>query len=196
MARDIGFWGRLKRLIRFRLIMPALRGNHSPEYAARGIMIGVVCGMMPMIGQSWVVLAVWVVTRRLAWSFSPILAMLWTWVSNPFTAVPMFYGFYVTGQIMLGRWHDLSGFASFANLWHSSLRDDQGFFEQLKIVGQLLLQEWGVAMWVGFLPWAALAAYLSYLLGFRFIARHRARRQARIARRQENRAASRQSGAN
>ena len=40
MARNFGFWGRLKRVIRFRLIMPALRSSHPPEYAARGIMIG------------------------------------------------------------------------------------------------------------------------------------------------------------
>jgi uncharacterized protein (DUF2062 family) len=185
MARNFGFWGRLKRVIRFRLIMPALRSNHSPEYAARGIMIGVVCGMMPMIGQSWIVLVVWIVARRLGrWGFSPILGMLWTWVSNPLTALPMFYGFYVTGQIMLGRWHDLSGFASFANLWNSSLHDDQGFFEQIQIVGELLVRDWGIAMWTGFLPWSVVAGYLSYALGRKFIIAHRARRQARIAKRQ------------
>lgn len=191
MTRHTGFWVRLKRLIRFRLIMPALRGNHPPEYTARGIMIGIVCGMMPMVGQSWVVLAVWIVGRRLFnWGFSPILGMLWTWVSNPLTAVPMFYGFYVTGQIMLGRWHDLSGFASFANLWYASLHDDQSFLEQLKIVATLLVRDWGIAMWVGFVPWSILAGYLSYSLGFKLVARHRARRQARMARRQASRQAT------
>lgn len=190
MARNIGFWGRLKRLIRFRLIMPALRGNHPPEYAARGIMIGMVCGMMPIIGQSWIVLGIWIAARRLfGWSFSPILAVLWTWVSNPLTTVPMFYGFYVTGQIMLGQWNNLSGFSSFANLWHSSLKDDQSFLEQLKIIGQLLLHDWGIAMWLGFLPWAALAAYLSYVLGLKLIIGHRTRRQVRLAKRQANRQA-------
>lgn len=184
MARHTGFWQRLKRLVRFRLIMPALRGNHPPEYAARGIMIGVVCGMMPMIGQSWVVLVVWIVGRRLfRWEFSPILAMLWTWISNPLTAVPMFYGFYVTGQFMRGRWYDLSGFAGFADLWRNTLNGDQSFLEQLKIICQVLLNDWGIAMWLGFLPWAVLAAYLSYKLSLKLLIGHRARRQARHAKR-------------
>lgn len=188
MTRQIGFWERLKRLVRFRLIMPALRSSHPPEYAARGIMIGVICGMMPMIGQSSIVLGAWILGRRLfRWEFSLVLAVLWTWVSNPLTTVPMFYGFYVTGQVLLGRWHNLSGFASFADLWHSSLNDEQGFLEQLQIVGQILLRDWGIAMWVGFLPWSVLGGYLSYALGLKLITAHRARRQARLARRQAGR---------
>ena len=62
--RPAGIFRRASRYIRYRLITPMLRARHEPEYSARSVLVGVVCGLMPILGQSTIVLAVWLVARR------------------------------------------------------------------------------------------------------------------------------------
>jgi hypothetical protein len=184
--RPAGLWGRLERLFRFRLIIPMLRSQHAPEYTARGVMIGLAWALTPSVGvQMPLVFVTWLVCRRLlGWDFSLIQGLAWTWVTNVFTALPTYYLFFLTGQVLLGRWSDLSGYDSFLALFHAAFKDDLGFVDTAKTVVDILLLDWGLAMWIGSLPWAGLMAWLGYRLSLRFVIAYRDARAKRIARRQ------------
>jgi hypothetical protein len=171
--------------VRFRLFIPMQRSRHSPEHTARGVMVGLICACLPSpVGQMPLAFAAWVIARRLfRWDFSLIQGLAWTWVTNVFTSPPIYYGFFVTGQMMLGRWDDLGGYDSFARTFTAAISGDAGFLETLQSVGKVVVLEWGLAMWVGSLPWAALAGWLGYRLALRFVIAYRLARARRMERR-------------
>lgn len=181
--KPAGIFRRASRYVRYRLITPMLRARHSPEYSARSVLVGVVCGLMPILGQSTIVLAVWLVARRFNWGFNVVIAALWTFISNPLTTAPMFYGFYVTGQVMMGNWDDLSGFDRFEIFIHGLISDELGLWDQIKMVFRLLFLDWGLAMWVGFVPWAVLCGWLGYRWSLKVVIAYRHLREKRMARR-------------
>jgi uncharacterized protein (DUF2062 family) len=182
-GRPAGLLRRLNRTIRYRLVTPILRARHEPAYSARSVLVGVVCGLMPIIGQSTIVLLVWLVARRLNWGFNLVIAALWTFISNPLTTAPMFYVFYVTGQVMLGHWDDLSGFDRFTSFARHLLEDKLGLWDQIRMLFRMLFLDWGLAMWTGFLPWAFLCGWLSYRWSLRLVIAYRSMHEKRMARR-------------
>ncbi len=172
----------LQRLTRYRLVVPILRGKHSPEYTARGVFVGLFAAMTPTVGvQMPIVLAVWVVTRTLrpSWDFNVIVGMAWTWVTNIFTLAPLYYVFLVTGRMMLGHWDSLGGYGEFADTLAELLRTDAGWLETMWIYVVGVFEVWGVPMFLGSIPWAILSAWLGYRWSLRLILRFRARRAAR-----------------
>ena len=183
--RPSGLWHRLARLFRFRLIVPILRSRHSPEHTARGVMVGLICACLPSpIGQMGISFAVWVVARRLfKWDFSVIQGVAWTWLTNVFTAAPCYYTFFLTGQILLGRWDDLGGYDSFVQTFTTTMSSETGFLEALAAVGKLVVLEWGLAMWVGAIPWAAVLGWVGYRVSLRFVIAYRLARAKRLAKR-------------
>lgn len=181
--RPAGLWRRAHRYIRYRLVTPMLRAKHTPEYNARAVLVGVVCGLMPIIGQSSIVVAIWLVARRFNWSFNVVIAALWTFISNPLTTAPMFYGFYVTGQIMMGNWDDLTGFDRFTNFARGVISDELGLWDQIKIISRMLFLNWGLAMWIGFIPWAIVSGWLGYRWSLKVVIAYRALREKRMAKR-------------
>ncbi len=190
LRRPAGLWHRLVRAVRFRLIVPILRSRHSPEHTARGVMVGLVCACLPSpVGQMGIAIGAWVVARRLFnWDFSLIQGVAWTWTTNVFTAAPIYYFFFLTGQILLGRWDDLSGYGAFVQTFTTTMSNETGFVDTLLAVGKLIVLQWGFAMWVGSIPWAALLGWIGYRLSLRFVIAYRLAR----ARRLEKRLASQQ----
>ncbi len=185
LRRPAGFWIRLERAFRFRLIVPMLRSRHAPEYTARGVMVGLLWAFTPSVGfQMPLVLGTWLVCARLLkWDFSLIQGLAWTWVTNAFTALPCYYVFFLTGQFLLGHWSDLSGYQSFIRLFHSAFSDEMTLVQSAKAISRILLLDWGVAMSLGSLPWAALMGWLGYRLSLRFVIAYREARARRMTRR-------------
>lgn len=183
--KPAGFWGRMSRAVRFRLIVPMMRSQHSPEHTARGVMVGLVCACIPSpVGQMGLAFVAWIIARRVfRWDFSLVQGLAWTWTTNVLTAAPCYYLFFLTGQIMLGRWDDLSGYASFVAAFSGLLSGEMGFLDSLYSLARLLVLDWGLAMYVGAVPWAALLGWLGYHLGLRFVIAYRAARARRITRR-------------
>lgn len=188
--RPTGLWGRLYRLVRFRLIVPMMRSHHTPEFSARAAFIGLGWAFTPSVGfQMPVVFGTWLIARRLfKWDFSLLQSLAWTWSTNAFTALPCYYVFFLTGQLMLGRWSDLSGYDSFLALFHTAFADDLTLLATTKAVSKVLLLDWGLAMWVGSLPWAALIGWLGYRLTLRFVLAYRHARSRRMEKRRARRA--------
>lgn len=180
--RSSGFWSDLERLLRLRLVIPMLRSRHAPEYTARGVMVGLMWAFTPTLGiQMPLVFGTWLACRRLLqWEFSLVQGLAWTWVTNVLTALPCYYLFFLSGQFLLGRWSSLSGYDSFEALFQAAFRADLDMIDTAKAVVGILLLDWGLAMWIGALPWAALLGWAGYRLSLRFVvAYHEARANRR-----------------
>ena len=187
--RPAGLFRRAGRYVRYRLVTPMLRARHPAEYTARSVLVGIICGLLPIIGQSSVVLAVWLVARRCNWGFNLVLAVLWTFISNPLTAPFMFYGFYVTGQVMMGHWHNLSGFTSFVALAKDLVSEELSLGQQAKLLLDTLFLDWYFAMCLGFVPWGVLCGWLGYRWSLKAIMAYRHMREKRMQRRRAQLAA-------
>lgn len=188
--RRLSLLNRLIRVATHRLIVPLKRNPHPPEYSARGVLVGLFWGLTPTVGiQIAAVLVTWIVGRRLfGWNFSLILAVVWTGVTNPLTMLPLYYLFYMTGQVLLGRWGDLTGYQAFASLFTETSSSGMSLVEMARLSVSIILKDWGLALVVGALPYAVIAAALGYAWGLRFIIRYRAARAARQARKRQRRA--------
>jgi uncharacterized protein (DUF2062 family) len=118
--------------------------------------------LTPTVGlQTVEILATWFISRRLLHKDSSLVqAMVWVWVNNPLTIVPLYYLFYVTGLWLTGQ---------------PGIAVDYGAFT----ISGLSITNVGVPLVVGCLPYAALGA----LLGYRWALRIVNRRRMRLARR-------------
>lgn len=183
MPERNGFLNRTRRLLRYRLVIPVLRGRQSPEYAARGVLIGLLIAMTPTIGiQMPIVFLLWLAVRAAfpAWGFNVVVAMAYTWVSNIFTAAPLYYGFLLTGNVMMGRWDLLSGYGAFHDRLDELLAVEADHWEALWVYMVGIFDLWGAPMFVGCIPWAILSAWLGYRWSLRLVIRFRARRLRRL----------------
>ena len=186
----------LKRLARYRLVVPLKRSIHSPEHTARGVMVGMAWAMTPTVGlQMPLVFVTWLVARRLfRWDFSVVIGMVWTWTTNLVTLVPAYYAFYVTGRFMLGRGAGITAYGEFRILLDRSLATgaDAGWYESMTGSFAAVFYGWGVPMLVGCIPWAIVGGWVSYVLTLKFVHHYRAlRRRRRQARRAAGEPASR-----
>lgn len=179
------FRQRLRRMLRYRFAIPLMRSRHSPEHAARGSFVGLFWAFTPSVGiQTPLVLASWVIARRIPrWDFNLILAIAWTWVTNAFTAIPCYYVFYLTGQILFGQWSRLAGFADFKLRWDGIFATHLSTLEQMQALARVLILDWGFTMLVGSLPWAIGLGWLGYRYSLKFVRAYRHKRAERMKKR-------------
>lgn len=125
------------------------------------------------------------------WDFNVLVALAWTWTTNALVVIPLYYAFHVTGQLLLGNWHDVTGYHSFDDMLERAFALDlpgsawvdwpDAIFAFIDVV----LVEGGVAILIGSLPWAAATGTLGYFWTLRFVRSHRAARQIALAQRKE-----------
>jgi uncharacterized protein (DUF2062 family) len=183
-----GFWTNLSRLTRLRLVIPLKRGQMPPEYIARGVAVGLAIAFTPTVGvQLIAVFAIWGLSRSLPprFHFHVVPAFAWVWVTNLFTIGPIYYGFLLTGQAMLGRFDELGsvGLHAFSARLTELVSADTGFFEGLWEGTVALFDIWGLPLFLGSIPWAIGTAWLGYFWSIRFVTRFRATRQKRLEKR-------------
>ncbi|MDP1570152.1 MAG: DUF2062 domain-containing protein [Vicinamibacterales bacterium] len=178
-ARRGGALTALARVIRYRLIIPLFRSPHPPEFTARGVAVGVFWGLTPLVGaQSFVIAGLWMVARRIGWEFSLLQGLAWTWISNVFTMLPLYYLFYLTGMLMLGDADQAAGYRAFLALWQRATEAaDHGFLTRVMLSVRVL----GVPALLGCLPWAVAGAWVSYAWSYRIAERRQRKRAAREA---------------
>ena len=87
---------RFKRDISLKKILSLFRHqNGSPFFNAKGLAIGVFSGCFPFFGLQTLI---GVVFAKLA-KGNIVLAAIGTWISNPFTYIPLYYFNYKVGSI-------------------------------------------------------------------------------------------------
>jgi uncharacterized protein (DUF2062 family) len=99
-----------KRQLRY-LYLRFLRLQGSPQYLARGIASGVFSGCFPLFGLQIII----GVTIATVFRGHRIMAAAATWVSNPFTYVPLFAFNYQVGDRLLGG-QPIKGFTDLDSL--------------------------------------------------------------------------------
>ncbi len=173
------FGAGITRLLRLKLIVPLRRGRHSPEYKARGCAVGLFWAFTPLVGiQMALVMMTWALFKPFKrWHFSPVIACAWTWVTNVFTMVPIYYGFYLTGQVIQGRFEDVTGYGTFSRAWNETFMADQSTADAMAAYSTWIAKEVGLAMAVGSVPYAIGFAWLGYRLALDYLNRRQVRRE-------------------
>jgi len=96
---------------------------------------------------------------RLVFRFNSVIAFAFTWVTNPFSFVPMYYGYYRIGSFLLGK-PSMMGEDAFRQLITPVLEEGY-FWESLNsfmLLGWQFLERWFVA--------AAILTPVSALIGY------------------------------
>ena len=155
--------GALWRLLYGKLVQPLLRINDSPHSLALGITMGVFIAFTPTVGvQITIVVLLGTLLRA-----NRIAAVAMTWISNPVTMIPMYYGYYVLGLVLLGREGiDRAEFESLCRL-------DDGRSSWQFIAD--IFRELGAPLWVGSLVVAVIVTVPVYPLSRRWLQRRAAR---------------------
>ncbi|MBU0754233.1 MAG: DUF2062 domain-containing protein [Planctomycetes bacterium] len=88
----------MKKSLYDRFIRPIFTINDTPHAVALGVSMGVFIGLTPTVGyQMLLVVLIGTLIRA-----NRIVAVLVTWISNPVTAVPLYYAYYWFGCKVLG----------------------------------------------------------------------------------------------
>lgn len=175
-------------LIRFRPVLRFIKTrilhiDDSPERIARGIAVGLFAGWLPLMGLHIVLGLLFAAVMRA----NKAMAVLFVWVSNPLTAVFIYYPCYWVGRFILvffgykpamnpeqiedifietfSMRHIFTGFFTL-NLW--------------KQVWAAFLQI-GLELFIGSILIGLIAAKIGYWLSVTLIKRLRARRQRKLA---------------
>jgi uncharacterized protein len=178
-------FARLRRSVRFHLLIPIFRSPHPPEYTARGIALGVFWGVTPFLGaQTLLMIATWQLMKRtFGKDASLVQALAWAWINNPLTMIPMYYAFYLTGLWLVGSPAPSGGYDAFASLWEASRNQPTLLARVERLAGHV-----GVAVLVGCVPYALLGSWAAYQWALRIVrarqrrVEHRARVPAGYAR--------------
>jgi uncharacterized protein len=75
------------------------RSENPPWFDARGTAVGLIIGLGAPIGVQLIILAL----ARLCIRFNALFAFAMTWVNNPFSILPLYYGYYYLGSFILNR---------------------------------------------------------------------------------------------
>lgn len=148
----------IKNWIQFldkKILKPMVRQYRNPHFLARSTGIGMGLAFAPFPGQIPVVGLMWLITKRSKWRFSLAIAIAWTFISNVFTNLPLFYLYYRTGEIIRNQANTLS-YQGLKNIFDSSL------FSGIKYIST----ELGYSIVIGSLVYMLIFGLLGYFIGY------------------------------
>lgn len=94
-AKSNGRWNILRKYF----FDPFVSSNNPPWFDARGIAVGLFVGFGIPIGAQLMCLGL----LRGLFRYNMLMAFAFTWVNNPISVIPMYYGYYYLGSKLLGR---------------------------------------------------------------------------------------------
>ena len=153
------------RLLKYKLLIPILRSHAPAIETARGVSVGLISAMTPLVGiQMALVGVVWALQRAIApnWKFNIVAAMAWTWVTNVFTVPIVYYIFLITGRLILGRWEKVLGFDEFSEKLEEILSIGGGGITAIWAITLAMIELWGVPLFIGCIPWAVFCGWGGY----------------------------------
>lgn len=152
------------------IVEPLVSSKNSPAYDARAVSIGLVVGFLAPIGTHVISLGL----IRMLCRFHLAIAFAFTFVTNPLNVIPVYYGYYYMGSLILGD-PDILQFERFRTLV-SPVMDSTYFWQALSAIGPLgyeILVRWAVSAVI----LSSVFGTLGYVITYRIQAR-RCRRAA------------------
>jgi uncharacterized protein len=162
--KDYGFLGRkvVKPVVdRWRsTIRVAASSDNPPWFDSWGVAIGLAIGFGLPLGTQMLALGI----LRLIFRFNSALAFAFTWVNNPFSLIPMYYGYYTFGAAILNH-HTVITAEAFRELLNPIITSDH-FWELIPAflsLGREIIMRWAL----GALVFGVLAGGLGYIICYR-----------------------------
>ncbi len=157
----------MKKLLSYlhqKLILPIIKAKGDPSNIALGAFIGIFFGFSPFVGlQTILVFATIGLLRIFKVSASLPVGYALTWVSNPFTMIPLYFAQYKLGVFILsGTAITIAGFEKFIN--SITL---ENFFGKFFTFGAKI----AIPLIIGFLISGIIAASLTFLLSYKLLKR-------------------------
>ena len=179
---------RLRLLIRYRPVLRfiktrILHTDDSPERIARGIAVGLFTAWLPFFGLHIILALIFAAIIRA----NKAMALLFIWISNPLTALFIYYPAYQVGHFILGFFRDTPTVdpGQLENLFAEALSLKRIVLEFFTL--DLWKQVWdvfteiGLEMFIGGVLLGLIVAKVSYWLSLMLITRVRSRRLRRRA---------------
>lgn len=151
-----------------------LRLRDSTHRIALGAAIGMFIAFTPTVGIQMllVIVATWIVPANRTAGIPMV------WITNPFTAVPIYTFNFELGRRLLGTdCSDLPG--RLAEIWNGS----SGVFSKMGRAADLLTKDFAWPLWVGSLIVGAVTGAVAYIVMYYLVALYRRRHRARRVRR-------------
>jgi uncharacterized protein len=158
--RKLGLWSKPRAWFHKLFLEPLVYSKCPPWYDARAVSLGLITGFLIPIGGHLITLAV----LRALCRFNYIVAFAFTFVSNPLDMVPLYYGYYHLGSLVLGRSVTLD-YGIFEKIMHPIV-DKEYFWEIFPAfieLGHEILVRWIVAAVI----FASFFGTLGYLITFK-----------------------------
>ncbi|MFH1112420.1 MAG: DUF2062 domain-containing protein, partial [Pseudomonadota bacterium] len=121
-------------VLRKRLLEPLAVSDNPPGVDALGVALGLLIALgLPMGGHT-----VALCLLRLFFRFNVVVAFAFTWIVNPFTVIPLYYGYYYVGSLISGG-QSIMGAGGFQKAMEPIIHS-QHFLEALRQFALLDLQ--------------------------------------------------------
>jgi hypothetical protein len=173
--------GRRKRLPRWRvktrrvLRQKILGVNDTPHRIAWGVLLGFFIAFTPTLGfQIFIYLIVATILKA-----NKVSGIPWLFISNPFSAVPVYYSTWSVGNLIIsGGTGSSSGGRAAVQKLADATTQVKGSFQQFltmdywSMVGDTLLQL-GYELWIGGFAIGIVFGSLAYPIAFRAVERYR-----------------------
>lgn len=80
-------------------ILKHFRESHNPvSELGLASAVGLFWALTPLVGIQMILVTInWAIFRIFRLHFHLVIGVAWVWLSNPFTMVPLYYSFYITG---------------------------------------------------------------------------------------------------
>ncbi len=169
-SRKLGLWTKLRRWFDKLFLEPLVYSKSPPWYDARAVSLGLITGFLVPVGGHLITLAI----LRALCRFNYLIAFAFTFVSNPLDMIPLYYGYYHLGSLVLGKSVTLD-YGIFEKIMHP-IMDKDHFWQILPAfmeLGYEILVRWIVAAAIV----AAFFGILGYLITFK-VQKERCKRAA------------------
>ena len=171
---------KIVKLFEEKIINPVLHSRSPVSEVSLGVAVGVFLGLTPTVGiQMYLVALTWSIYRYIFHRhFNLPVGVAMVWISNPFTLVPLYYFFLVTGYWFLETQNVLT-YESFEETL-TSIYETAGTWDKIQGGIHFLLMDLGWPMVVGGFVYGFPGFFVSYFVTKRIVISHR-KRKARIA---------------
>ena len=157
-------------------VVPLLKGKDSPERIALGAAIGTFVGLTPTVGVQMAMVVLIAAIPKL--KFNVPIACATVWISNPFTMIPLYYGMYWLGVLLLsGREIHFDKFEATVQALIDSIKGGESLLESAwqGLTGMFSIgMHIAIPMWIGGTVLGIISAVPAYVIVLRWVRRRRA----------------------